>query len=75
MKEAKIFTGMGYYIGINGCSLKTQDNIEVMKSIPSEFLLIETGLYLIIVKSYFNYNIILSIKIILKKCYFLDCPW
>lgn len=41
--EAKMFTDMGYFIGINGCSLKTQENIDAMCSIPTEFLMIETG--------------------------------
>lgn len=41
-EEAKIFTDLGYYIGINGCSLKTKENIEAMCSIPTEFLMIET---------------------------------
>lgn len=42
-EEAKMFTDMGYFIGINGCSLKTQENIDAMVSIPTEFLMIETG--------------------------------
>lgn len=41
-KEAKMFTDLGYFIGINGCSLKTQENIDAMLSIPTEFLMIET---------------------------------
>ncbi len=43
-EEAKIFTDLGYFIGINGCSLKTQENIDAMCSIPTEFLMIETGI-------------------------------
>ncbi|KAJ7372195.1 TatD DNase [Desmophyllum pertusum] len=40
-EEATDYLDQGLYIGITGCSLKTEDNIEVMKTIPSDRLLLE----------------------------------
>ncbi|KAI6649378.1 Deoxyribonuclease TATDN1 [Oopsacas minuta] len=42
LDEAIAFTDMGLYIGINGCSLKTEDNIKVVSGIPLDKMMVET---------------------------------
>ncbi|CAB3363655.1 Hypothetical predicted protein [Cloeon dipterum] len=41
-EEAKQFLYLGYYIGLNGCSLKTVKNFETVKKLPLERILLET---------------------------------
>lgn len=53
LEEALEFISLGLYIGINGCSFKTEENLEVVKKIPIEKILIETDSpYCLVRKSY-----------------------
>jgi TatD DNase family protein len=46
--EALKLVELGLYIGINGCSLKTAENLETVRAIPTDKLMIETGAWLAI---------------------------
>lgn len=41
-EEAAALLQLGLYIGINGCSLRTDENIEVVKRIPLDRIVAET---------------------------------
>ena len=42
LELAQQFMDLGLYIGINGCSLKKEENLKVVKEIPLDKLLLET---------------------------------
>lgn len=42
IEEMLSLVNLGFYIGINGCSLKTEENLRVAAAVPLERLLLET---------------------------------
>jgi TatD DNase family protein len=42
LELAQQFIDLGFYIGINGCSLKTEENLHVVKELPLDKILLET---------------------------------
>jgi TatD DNase family protein len=42
VEEMKRMVEMGLDVGVNGCSMKTEENVEVVRQIPLEHLQIET---------------------------------
>lgn len=42
VEELRDLLDMGLYIGVNGCSLKTPENVEAVRHIPLDRLMIET---------------------------------
>lgn len=42
LDQAKAFIELGFFIGINGCSLKTEEQLQSVAQIPSSHILLET---------------------------------
>jgi TatD DNase family protein len=42
-EEALELVQLGFYISINGCGLKTDENLRTVKAVPLDRLLLETG--------------------------------
>ena len=42
VEEMRALCDLGFYIGINGCSLKTEENLDVVREIPTDRILLET---------------------------------
>lgn len=42
VEEMQELLDVGLYIGVNGCSLKTEENLQVVKAIPLDRLMLET---------------------------------
>lgn len=42
LEEAQKYIELDFFIGINGCSLKTDDQLKVVAAIPNERILLET---------------------------------
>jgi TatD DNase family protein len=42
LEDARSFIDLGFFIGINGCSLRTPENLDVVKGLPLSSLLLET---------------------------------
>ena len=45
LDEMNELVQLGFYIGLNGCSLKTQDNLDVASKVPLDRLMVETGMF------------------------------
>lgn len=42
LEQAKVLIEMGYSIGLNGCSLKTEENLKVVAELPLDKIMLET---------------------------------
>lgn len=72
VEESKDLIKKGYFIGINGCSLKSEEGLEVVRNLPLEHILVETDSpYCKIRASYAGYKYVKTIynlpKILKKR--------
>lgn len=42
LQEMRAYTELGLFIGVNGCSLKTEESLQIVAAVPLDLLLLET---------------------------------
>ncbi|KZO89655.1 Mg-dependent DNase [Calocera viscosa TUFC12733] len=72
--EMKELVEMGFYIGLNGCSLKTEENLAVAKAVPLERLMLETAdaPWCTITTPHSSYHHLKALPTDLRQLYFPD---
>lgn len=72
IEEAKKLIELGFYIGINGCSLKTAEQLKVVAEIPNERILVETDCpWCAIRPSHAGTFSVVSARVRIVDCFFL----
>ena len=70
VEEMRELVGLGLHVGVNGCSMKTEENLEVVRAIPLERLQIETDGPWVSLSGFTLYFIPSSPLFLLRKPFF-----